>query len=299
MKVSKVQHRRTAVSSEAKGILYEDPSKGSENIGVRIKERGKEAGGLYNILNQASGKNETVKSICKSFSQWFTNERKKLKLDNDGNRQISVDFFKTLKADNKLRGVKEGDIDAVINKYLRVSLLSYKDTIKNLVCVRCGLKEIKDINENNLVVLAEFITHDINKSEWKVDYTNSDGSTIEKIRNKGKSYKSIISSIENQNMVVQPCYSDESSDSELIFALATNKGNIRGKEKKALNDFLRQYAVLDTDIRDDFLRKLRRIVVLYFYGDTEVKKVDEIYNIWADHENRKNNSDEFVTIPEE
>ncbi len=299
MKASKVEHRRTAVSSQAKGILYEDPAKGSEDIGVRIKERRKEAGGLYNILNQASGKNETVKSICKSFSQWFTNERKKLKLDNDGNRQIGVDFFKTLKADNKLRDVKEGDIDTVINKYLRVSLLSYKDTIKDLVRVRCGLKEIKDIKENSLVLLAEYITHDINKSEWMVDYTNSDGSTIEKIRNKGKSYKSIISSIENQNMVVQPCSSDESGDSELIFALATNNGNIRGKEKKAFNDFLKHYAVLEAEVREDLLKKLRRIVVLYFYGDTEVKKGDESYNIWADHENRKNNLNEFVTVPDE
>ena len=70
----------------------------------------------------------------------------------------------------------------------------------------------------------------------------------------------------------------------------------KAREKAGLEKFLNQYASLDSSERTELLRKLRRIVDLYFYGEESVDIGS--FNVWADHESRKLCEDLFIDLAE-
>ena len=115
-------------------------------------------------------------------------------------------------------------------------------------------------------------------------------------------------------MVVQP--------SESEFALSSTKSNFidksvnngqkntthKEREKKALDEFLLQYAVLDKNTREDMLRKLRRLIEVYFATPDGYKAGDSVsipsdvdtsdFNVWAKHEEGKKKEGKYIILPE-
>ena len=116
--------------------------------------------------------------------------------------------------------------------------------------------------------------------------------------NRVKVRDTINKSITHQNMVVQPdrkgvlTLSKSPSDGSDIRPVAGTKA----REKAGLEKFLNQYASLDSSERTELLRKLRRIVDLYFYGEESVDIGS--FNVWADHESRKLCEDLFIDLAE-
>lgn len=117
---------------------------------------------------------------------------------------------------------------------------------------------------------------------------------------KEKFKKGVVKSIENQNMLVQPMESDMG---EMVIALSMIKGeqdssNVlsrKGREKAAFRRFLTDYADLDVNKRNEKLRKIRRLVIAYFYGtDSLDDSVMSDFDVWDDHKMRQADQSKFV-----
>lgn len=94
MKISKVDHRKTAVGMLQKdgmrGIIYKDPSQGkkTENLEWLVNDRNNKSENLYSVLNsnailfkgkENKGKQDTIKKIIDKFSSIFKGSSKNIK----------------------------------------------------------------------------------------------------------------------------------------------------------------------------------------------------------------------------
>ena len=127
----------------------------------------------------------------------------------------------------------------------------------------------------------------------------------EKIKRKKEKYKKDVKkSIENQNMLVQPM---ESELGEMVIALSMVKDeqdqkadseNVlsrKGREKTAFRRFLSDYADLDVNKRNEMLRKIRRIVIAYFYGPELLDDtIQSDFDVWDDHKKRQEDQSRFI-----
>jgi len=123
----------------------------------------------------------------------------------------------------------------------------------------------------------------------------------------------VTRSIYHQNMVVQPDeqgvvslskVEQDKKQKKLESTGRSRKNYEKAGEMKTLSD----YAVLSKDERMVILRKLRRILDIYFsHSEKEDPKnaplapsipINDTFDVWADHEEKKQTEGMFVSIPE-
>lgn len=339
MKISKVRednkgakltvNAKTAVVSEnqtQEGILYNDPSrygksrKNDEDRDRYIESRLKSSGKLYRIFNEDKNKRETnesqrsIREIVKAVNgrdgivlsdMLSVNDRAfekyaELSYENRRNRvsgspaleacgvdTATAERLKSVISENNFAGrikkckvngkVSEESIDIIIAKYLKKSLCRER--------VKRGLKKLLmnafdlQCNDPDIDVQRDFI-----------DYVLED---FYHVRAKSQ----VSRSIKNMNMPVQP-------EGDGRFAITVSKGgtesgNKRSAEKDSFRKFLSDYATLNQDVRDDMLRRMRRLVVLYFYGpdDSRLSDADDKFDVWEDHASRRGDKKEFIKLP--
>ena len=111
--------------------------------------------------------------------------------------------------------------------------------------------------------------------------------------------KNVKNSLENQNMIIQPV----ELDNDIVLALSLIKGegdnlNVlsrKAREKAAFRRFLSDYANLDYEYRIDILRKIRRIVLLYFYGPQSInEEIKAKFDVWDDHKARRDDTSWYI-----
>lgn len=328
MKISKVKHTKSAVGNQGKevgGVLYNDPGKVILPLEKRLKSLEKSSQGLYNIFTPIQEGTEPKKPDISKFEgkEAIYNKR----LENYTTKKNNYDrrkkykevvfevnsifgrklFYKKEVGSNKkssnIRLMFElGTIwknigscekladsisaEEVVVLSLRSSLRSQKD---GAICLLENLGE-KNITQESKKKIKDFL--DLVKKDFY------------KLSNKSTDIKRAIT---NQNIVVQP--------REDVIGLSETK--VDGKrtshkkeEKEGLAEFLSCYADLDEASRMNMLRKLRRLIDLYFAAPETKEQEKEIdidmkqfvdcdeFNVWKKHEDGKNKKGIFVKIPD-
>lgn len=326
---------KTAIVSEnccQEGILYNDPAhrrnsrKSDSERDSYIDSRLKSARRLYHVFNEDKSQDndltdedlkvkEAINEIIKAFNsrngiclseilkdneryfEKYAEEsyrfRKECRLESPSFEECGLDFsasesseLKRIISENnyidRIRTctikydvtITEHVIDTVIARNLKKSLSKekVKKALKKLLMKTYGLP----YSDKEADVQRDFIDYVIE------DYYH--------VRTKSQ----VSKAIKNNNMVVQP---DEGTFN--LSGVKSQNDNKRSAEKEAFRKFLSEYANLDQDIRDDMLRRLRRLVVLYFYGADDVLLSDqnEKFDVWADHAKRRGNSQAYINVP--
>lgn len=149
-----------------------------------------------------------------------------------------------------------------------------------LECI--GKSNISDHEKEIVYKLLELIRKDFSKLDPNVK--DSQGANI-------------VRSVRNQNMIVQP------QGDRFLFPQVSDKEKKtvtnKNVEKEGLNEFLLNYANLDDEKRAEILRKLRRILDVYFSApnhyekDMEITLSDNIdkekFNVWKNMSAEKSN----------
>lgn len=292
MKISKVNHTKSAVAKNdgmIKGILYQDPGS-KEDLHKRFGTLNSNAQKLYKILNQVQveekqNQRRRYEDIING-KDGLNNKLKDLlfiRQDNGFAVKKSEAVLKKLHSWNlqvKGKEVSNDDLDDILTLYLRKSLRKGKAGLRTLFRNAGNT----DISQEDQKKISEFVTI------LREDYTKNNFE--EKIRK----------SIENQNLIVQPVQTGNRE----VLALSTKKDSRSGREKQSFSDFLTNYANLDSEKRMNLLRKLRRLVDLYFNADgntdsqtlPEEVNIEPNYDVWAAHEAGKTNNKTFAEYPE-
>lgn len=292
MKISKVNHTKSAVVKNEgmiKGILYQDPGS-EEDLQKRFSTLNRNAQRLYKILNQVQvGEKQNRRSRYEGIINGKDGLNNKLQdllfisQDNGLAVKNSEAVLKKLHSWNlqvKGKEVSNDDLDDILTLYLRKSLRKGKAGLRTLFRNAGNT----DISQEDQEKISEFVTI------LREDYT------------KNNFGKKIRKSIENQNLIVQPVQTGNRE----VLALSTKKDSRSGREKQSFSDFLTNYANLDSEKRMDLLRKLRRLVDLYFNADGNTDSlilpkevnIEPDYNVWATHEAGKTNNKTFAEYPE-
>ncbi len=274
MKISKVNHIKTAVSNKGniqKGILYIDPARIGrcvQNTRDHINNRSNDARRLYSIFNQPKeirekNKRRAVQKIIRDGNIIFKEVTR--------TRSFNTKTLESvIRPDDKDRPSKEM-ISESIALYTRKSLSGNASlkAIEQVLLYRYGFIEWNSIDHSMLCDFLDVLNDDYNKTSQKPLYERS---------------------ISNQNLVVQP----EALTGSLVLQLS---GKEKKTEKENFNRFLFDYAVLDEGVRKDYRIKLRRLLVLFFYGKDEVP--EESFDEWQDHAARRGCKDNFISISDE
>ena len=338
MKLSKEKHTRSAVANEEQnigGILYRFPGKSIDGVKDQMLRRDKEVKKLYNVFNQIQVGTKPKKWNNDEKLSPEENERraqqKNIKIENYKWREACskyvkssqktinyVIFYSYGKAENKLRYMRKnedilkkmqeeeklpkfsgGKLEDFVAYTLRKSLVVSKydtqefDSVAAMVVfLECiGKSNISDHEKEIVCKLLELIRKDFSKLDPNV---------------KGSQGANIVRSVRNQNMIVQP-----QGDRFLfpqVYAKENETVTNKNVEKEGLNEFLLNYANLDDEKRAESLRKLRRILDVYFSApnyyekDMDITLSDNIekgkFNVWEKHECGKKVTDLFVDIPD-
>ena len=312
MKVSKVNHTRTAVSrqlndrnkdlvreqSSIEGILYKNPSQKKsvqEDLEDHIRELNKKAQGLYNVfhttIKKKNGSNyrDNEKDIIRNkiinnfnkITKWLVRMtyrvseeeaiRKQFnRLDNFVSEKIPIGRDRQTREEIKKTGGNlfrskdfskvdfEKTVNEIVDQRLRNSLRIYvtdietkeriyiPDVFKQLMYAFC-------MGEGYKTAYAQIPKNQI---KLALQVMNADYTREKQITNTAKA-------IRNQNVKVQP-------DQEGILQLS-GAGHVDEKKdyksKKYIFDFVKEYACLDRREREEKLRHMRLLIVLYFYGE--------------------------------
>lgn len=324
MKLSKEKHTRSAVANEEQnigGILYRFPGKSIGGVKDQMLRRDKEVKKLYNVFNQIQVGTKPKKWNNDEKLSPEENERraqqKNIKIENYKWREACskyvkssqktinyVIFYSYGKAENKLRYMRKnedilkkmqeeeklpkfsgGKLEDFVAYTLRKSLVVSKydtqefDSVAAMVVfLECiGKSNISDHEKEIVCKLLELIRKDFSKLDPNV---------------KGSQGANIVRSVRNQNMIVQP-----QGDRFLfpqVYAKENETVTNKNVEKEGLNEFLLNYANLDDEKRAESLRKLRRILDVYFSApnhyekDMDITLSDNIekekFNVWEKHE---------------
>ena len=274
MKISKVDHRRTAVGkiTEHKigGFIYQDPNHENKSLSDIVNERANATKILFNIFN--NNKIEYAKK-SKDLAKNFNISIRELAKSRRINNSLTFEILSESLISN-CKGVKVND--DLINEILDIRLKKSFRNGNTKAAVRKLLEYISGLDQNIDDSDRKLIEDCFIKKLIK-EYSKSDIKTC------------VPDSIKNQNMVVQ--YDIETKTLEL--PQVSQKGG-NAVEKKAFKRFLSEYAVLDDSLRHRMRLKLRRIVNLYFYGSEAVNEQD--FDEWKDHELKKSITDGFVEI---
>lgn len=296
MKISKVDHTRTAVGVNENGplgIVYSDPSQNAvQNPEIRVRTRIKKANMLYTVFGPTNDEMDSQREngIAKEFNKII--KRYNNKIDpKRGEKETDKKIYK-MNSDELIK-----DIKSVFGNYsLNESTRKEIDEALN-VLIKRSLRKKETIESLNLL-FEKTIKGEEFKAEEKDKIQKYVVDRIVADYSKNTLSKNTIKSIKNQNLVVQP----QNKNGEFVFTQAKNRmngkvnqGSIRiskAQEKDALNDFLDGFAVLDKQMRDKQLMKIRRLVDLYFYGIDEVVKED--FSVWERHEKTKGNDKKII-----
>ncbi len=318
MKITKVNHVKSAVGLKAgekiEGILYQDPSSNSKETTNNAKTittiadgRIKSAKVLYSVLNpyKADDQDQTRNQD--------KNQDKNKNKKKDGKKAGPITDKAQIENLKKLCG---REINQAIREFLgkKKPCLSQEYADQLVETVRKSVKEhTKDLDKETVdTAVKRFLKKSLKTSRASglmkkllnpgEELTSEEKLTLLDILikdyNRVKVRDTINKSITHQNMVVQPdregvlTLSKSPSDGSDIRPVA----GIKAREKAGLEKFLNQYASLDSSERTELLRKLRRIVDLYFYGEESVASGN--FNVWADHESRKSCDDLFIDLAE-
>lgn len=334
-KQNKDYNIRAAVANKnghVEGVLYKIPGKGEIDIEQQMKNKDKSVRHLYSVFNQIQIGTEPQKwAGNEKLSEEENNRRaqqQEIKIqnyewENDCSEYVkqlqstvnNVLFFSNKKSSSQLKEMYEntdviknmqksgkpkkfsgGELDAFVAYTLRKSLIVSRkefDSVKAMVVFikNIGNDNIPDKDKETICELANLIRDDFLKLNPNA---------------KKSQMATMVRSIRNQNMVVQP------QKDRLSFPLVSDqdKNTVTNKniEKKGLDEFILNYANLDKEERQENLRKLRRIIDVYFSTPKEYKRdmdiilPDDVDNpksaVWEKHESGKKET-EFVEIPDE
>ena len=331
MKNSKVDHTRSAVGIEehnngkSKGIMYKFPQGESKcptlPLSNRVEDRGAKTQALYSIFNQIQegtaptepqtadfkGNPEKYAYVKQRYEVKLRNFKRVKHLRKNGRTLIQeVDKILFLKDKWKKIGVNDnntvfreirnsrikGEVkasnvgnpvytctypdgrfikpDELISVYLRSGLRSGKEGLLCL-CANLGSTSITKENEESISKFLDVLRGDFQK------YSSD------------KELGDIEKSIENQNLVFQP----ENEGFRMPIPPKTSKKTDYSEDKEGFEVFLTQFADLDASKRTEMLRKLRRLLDIYFTGSCDTGKFD----VWNRHNAGKTAEGTFVEIP--
>ncbi|SFB66467.1 type VI-A CRISPR-associated RNA-guided ribonuclease Cas13a [Butyrivibrio sp. YAB3001] len=281
MKISKVDHRKTAVkitdNKGAEGFIYQDPTRDSSTMEQIISNRARSSKVLFNIFGDTK-KSKDLNKYTESLIIYVNKAIKSLKGDKRNNKYEEI--TESLKTERVLNALiqagneftcSENNIEDALNKYLKKSFRvgNTKSALKKLLMAAyCGYKL---------------------SIEEKEEIQNYFVDKLVKEYNKDTVLKYTAKSLKHQNMVVQPDTDNHVFLPSRIAGATQNKMS----EKEALTEFLKAYAVLDEEKRHNLRIILRKLVNLYFY-----ESPDFIYpenNEWKEHDDRKNKTETFVS----
>ena len=286
MKISKVDHRKAAVSVNAgrgtQGILYQDPSKDKSTIEQIVNRRTRSTKILFNIFDSGELKKDLsgqAKQLSKlvngGIGSLKENRKKNHKEEIDGNLS-SARLLSALRSWNtEEKSFSEDAIDEALDVLLKKSMKAAptKDAIRTLLDYAYGSKRNAQLSPSDDKKIKDLFI-----SKLVIDYSKSAVAS--------KTPKAI----KNQNMVVQP-----DAQNHVIMPSQNNHSSSRkADEKNAFREFLLSYSVIDENKRHDLRVRLRRIVDLYFYGEGSVDKND--FDEWEAHENKKNETSPFASV---
>ena len=304
MQVSKVDHTRVGVSATQdgiSGIIYKDPAKAGEALGDvsgRSGQRIKAAKRLYSPINPISPQMKKIidggepKKASDEGQEQF---KKKLEKYHEAeamgkiHKAVSGCFEKFKWGEVTIKNLKEnigkGRKISVDNDY--IDLFSYKflkrtikrdervvDSFRSILYVLAGGSELKGLKDSEIEIFCTAVKNDFSR----------------------QSQDKIAKSIRNQDMVTQVSEGNLRISGENKKSKVKDHKDYKVSDKKALNKFLSAYADLNEENRMNYLRSLRRVVVLYFYGIDSVPTGE--FNVWEDHESRKQIDSDFIEIPD-
>ena len=338
MKLSKEKHIRSAVANEEQnigGVLYHVPGTDTIDLKDQMLIRDRDVKQLYNVFNQIQVGDKPKKWKNDEKLSPEENERraqqKNIKMKNykwreacseyvKNSREIINDvlFYSYRETDKKLRNMRKnedilkkmqeteklskfsgGKLEDFVAYTLRKSLVVSKYSAQEfdavaamVVFLECiGKSKISDHEKEIVCKLSELIRKDFSKLDPNVE---------------GSQGANIVRSVRNQNMIVQP-QGDRFSFPQ-VYAKEKKTVTNKNMEKEGLNEFLLNYANLDDEKRAEILRKLRRILDVYFSApnhyekDMDITLSDNIdkekFNVWEKHECGKKVTVFFVDIPD-
>lgn len=272
MKISKVNHIKTAVSIKGnlqKGILYIDPARIGmcvQNTKNHINGRSNDARRLYSVFTQPKeilDKNNAkeIKKVLRDGNYIFR--------EVIGARSFDIRSLKTaIRSETKDIPSQEVITEAV-RLYVRKSLSDNAslNAVEQILFCRYGYTDWSSLDHPALQTFMQKLNDDYYKTSQKPLYERS---------------------ISNQNMVVQP---EKISDKAVIQL----SGQEKKTEKEIFNLFLFDYATIDENVRKDYRVRLRRLLVLFFYGKDQVPT--DYFDEWEDHASRRSREENFIQIP--
>lgn len=293
MKISKVDHRKTAVGmlqeDGMRGIIYKDPSQGKETEDLEwlVKDRNSKSGNLYSVLNSNAtlfsnkrdkDKQRTVSMVINNFSFIF----KGIFKNNQGKYQKG--YQKQYNA-----GIKLDDYNAVSSyikentRKVNTSFLGYESHEKlaqDIVAAALRNSLRKKITWHGKeyylpgiatkLLLATIINDDIKEYERIpeeevlafVAYVDMDKNN-NKTRTDGDkiitSQQDVVASIKKQDVKVQVF--DKDGEKMLMLSNSTHP------RKRYIADFIKNFAGCTNEaVQDKMIFNIRRLIVLYVYG---------------------------------
>lgn len=297
MKVSKVNHRRTAVAltkeaNPTSGIIYAAPGKKGKTPAEKetpadveevLKELIRKSSALYSPFNNSrvrlpqDFKGDVKKAVktANLVKKNYNNFVKKLVESNSDNKGDKIAITKPREGTYQTcqLGEKEADtvVNAVVDSCLRKSLkkeikIETKDGQKRLRLPELVKKSIHIYILGEEELLAK--DKDVNAEMHALfAYIIEDRYKIEQS-------KKIINSITKQKTKV--CVNDVDGEKLLQLSVANTK-------KKALWDFVVGYANANKEEQDKMLRDIRKLIVLYVCGPSTWEKIKDNsdLDIWS------------------
>lgn len=340
MKMSKERQKRTAIAvkeNRVGGVVYKVPGGSEIDLRTVLAEKSRKIKVLYNVFNPVQSGTAPSEYKWKDYLSEDENKRREAqkaiqkanyelrKECEDYAKQANFAVRKSIFSDKPkmilsdeqiLSNMKKqnlpkfkGELEDFVLITLRKSLvaLTYEgEVFDSRMAATVFLKNMGKANtsaddEQQIKQLLDLIRKDYDK--WNPDEQDSDSRSSDKIESSGTK---VIRSIEHQNMLVQP-REDRLSLSEI--SNCGKKTKTKQIEKAGLETFLTEYAQLDENCRMEYLKKLRRLLDIYFatpfsYNKGEVVALPESIdfsselNVWERHENAKKVNTYFVKIPQ-
>lgn len=305
MKVSKINHDRTAVSMKnerPEGILYTIRNE-EKDVSNNFRNSSNTAKSNYKLFNEITTKPEKPKGSFESEkSQTYKIRMDLVKYIPKINRALCL----TGKENGK-NVLKHDTCDKLIKRLQDArandeSLKKEKEEIHYMVMNYS--KEAFRQDEVCCKVLENILLRgllDVKDKLQPEEYTRFETKLKEDF-SKEKGKKQVERSIKRQNMVIQPdkedklCLSGLKDPEEVKEEYSEKEYEQYEKKynaKTAFADFLYDYASLKEEDRMCILRKIRRILDCYFYGIDRVN-TDENFNVWKHHEEKKSEKESFV-----
>ncbi len=327
MKISKVDHTRTAVIKEAEqylkvsGVLYYNPDKYEKRekidltnkIEERVNKLNENAQNLYSVLSM-DGKYEFIESgkreeqnFCKIAANHFKeliqslaklavmkeqineNDIQNLNQINLDRIQIQINFLKEL-PNQRIRNEKSKNNNKSfgINFPEKVDESRCRELIKTLVIAntRKSFRKVVKIEDSDREVDLLSVTDRLlwamccaGKSSFKQSYEEIREEELQIfLRELHRDYykevqtKNIVSSVEKQNVKVQPTMIHTEDGREFVGLQLSNANH---KRKQYIFQFLKDFASENEEGKQKLFLYFKRLLILFYYGSERYEKLKE------------------------